>query len=76
MILDSHFPPNVVAFIKSADFVQQGDSFSVCEDEINNELTAEISSMVLGQETAKEALDNVIEFSKSALEDAMASINQ
>lgn len=76
MILDSHFPENVEAFIKANEFIEQGDSFSVCEEEVNNALMSELNSLVLGLETPQEALDNFNAFAVDTLEEALESINE
>ncbi|MBQ8088799.1 MAG: sugar ABC transporter substrate-binding protein [Clostridia bacterium] len=74
LIVDSHFPENVEAFIKANEFIEQGDSFSVAEDEINTALMAELNSMVLGLESPEEALNNFNDFAVETLEEALDSI--
>jgi multiple sugar transport system substrate-binding protein len=74
VILDSKFPANVAAFGKSVEFVQQGDSFSLAEDEINNALTAELQNMVLGLQSPEEALDNFLAIAEEVLADAVAAV--
>ena len=74
LIIDSHFPENVEAFIKANEFIEQGDSFSVAEDEINNALMSELNSMVLGLESPQEALDNFNAFAVETLDEALESV--
>lgn len=76
LILDSKFPANVAAFEKSVEFVEQGDSFSLAEDEINNALTAELQTMVLGLQTPEEALDNFLSIAENVLADAVAAVQE
>ena len=57
LILDSHFPESVVNFVDSVPYIEIQDSYSLCEDEISNLLTAYLQSMVLGEITPQEALD-------------------
>ncbi len=71
MIRDSKFPANVETFEKSVDGIEQGDSYSLCEDEINNALTAELQSMVLGEQSPEEALDNFLAMAVDTLQEAV-----
>lgn len=73
LIVDSGFPSNVVAFIDSVDFIENPDSFSLCATEMNNLILAEVHSMVLGDQTPEEALDNIIDSGVEILEDAIAA---
>ena len=46
MIIDSRFPESVKNFVDSVPFIEIQDSFSLCEDEVNNLLTAQLQSMI------------------------------
>ena len=74
VILDSKFPANVAAFEKSVEFVKQGDSFSLAEEEINNALTAELQTMVLGLQSPEDALENFLSIAVDVLADAVAAV--
>lgn len=74
LILDSKFPANVAAFPKSVEFVQQGDSFSLAEEEINNALTAELQTMVLDLQSPEDALDNFLAIAEDVLSDAVQAV--
>lgn len=71
LIIDSGFPPNIMAFIETVDYIENPDSFSLCAPEINNLILAEIQSMVLGDLTPEEALDNIIDAGVDILAEAI-----
>ena len=71
IIIDSHFPESVQNFIDSVEYINIQDSFSLCEDEINNLLTSQLQAMVLGECTAEEALNSFNEEATSILEEAL-----
>ena len=71
MIIDSRFPESVKNFVDSVPFIEIQDSFSLCEDEVNNLLTAQLQSMILGEQTPQEALDNFNEEAVEILKEAI-----
>lgn len=71
MIIDSRFPESVKNFVDSVPFIEIQDSFSLCEDEVNNLLTAQLQSMILGEQTPREALDNFNEEAVEILKEAI-----
>ena len=71
LIVDSGFPESVQNFIDSVEYIEIQDSFSLCEDEINNLLTSQLQAMILGECTAEEALDYFNEEATYILEEAL-----
>ncbi|MGN0802294.1 MAG: ABC transporter substrate-binding protein [Candidatus Faecivicinus sp.] len=71
LIIDSGFPESVQNFVDSVEYIEMQDSFSMCEDEINNLLTSQLQAMILGECTAEEALDYFNEEATYILEEAL-----
>lgn len=71
MIIDSKFPESVSNFVDSVPYIYIQDSMSLCEDEVTNILTAKLQSMILGDLTAEEALNEFNEEAVPVLEEAL-----
>ena len=71
MIVDSKFPESVQNFVDSVPYIEIQDSYSLCEDEINNLLTAQLQAMLLDEVTPKEALDAFNEEAVEILAEAL-----
>lgn len=71
VIVDSKFPESVINFVDSVPYVDQRDSFSLCEDEINNLFMSYMQSMVLGEMSPQDALDYFNAEAQDILADAI-----
>ena len=61
----------MINFVDSVPYVDQRDSFSLCEDEINNLFMSYMQSMVLGEMSPQDALDYFNAEAQDILADAI-----